>query len=200
MMNGEAFFESRSGSDCVYLNLEIPNMHISQCYNCDGLAIWLYDRLLYPVQRAGVEPNVDLDEDIRHDFEEARAILDLSPRGAAALLRLAVQKLCNQLGESGKNIDKDIASLVSKGLNITIQKALDIVRVIGNEAVHPGTMDLRDDRDTALKLFGLINAIVDQMITHPKQVASLYETLPADKRVGIDARNAGALAKGQPPN
>jgi hypothetical protein len=39
---------------------------------------------------------------------------------------------------------------------------LDSVRVIGNETVHPGTMDMRDDHDTAIKLFGLANLIVDE--------------------------------------
>ena len=88
---------------------------------------------------------------------ESRTILDLSPRGAAALLRLCIQKLCKQLGQPGKNINDDIAALVKAGLDPKIQKALDIVRVIGNECVHPGTMDLRDDREIAAKLFVLVN-------------------------------------------
>src|SRR4051812_34965142 len=104
------------------------------------------------------------------------------PRGAAALLRLSIQKLCKQLGEKGKNIDEDIASLVSKGLNPRLQRSLDIVRVIGNEAVHPGTLDLRDDKETALKLFGLVNLIVDAMISQPKREDELYEDLPVAKR------------------
>ena len=80
----------------------------------------------------GVEqPNSDLDEDIRADYLEAAAVLQQSPRAAAALLRLCVQKLCKQLGLPGKNINDDIAALVTRGLNPEIQKALDIVRVIG---------------------------------------------------------------------
>lgn len=181
--------------DSKYLDNCVTNLHLSECFNCHGFAIWLHDRLLYPITRAGVEPNDDLDADIKRDFEEARSILDKSPRGAAALLRLALQKLCKQLGEGGRDIDNDIASLVSKGLNPTIQKALDVVRVVGNEAVHPGTLDLRDDRDTALKLFGLVNSIAQQMITHPKEVEALYGMLPEAKRAGIDARNAKALEK-----
>jgi hypothetical protein len=123
------------------------------------------------------------------DFQEAREIVNSSPRGAAALLRLCVQKLCKHLGEQGKNIDDDIASLVKKRLDPLVQKSLDIVRVIGNEAVHPGVLDLRDDRDTALRLFELINSIADQMISHPKNVTDLYEKLPENKRKRIEERD-----------
>jgi hypothetical protein len=70
-----------------------------------------------------------------------------------------------------------------------VQKALDIVRVIGNEAVHPGTIDLRDDRDTALKLFGLVNLIAEQMISNPKHVDAFYETIPPNKKAAIEKRD-----------
>jgi hypothetical protein len=93
------------------------------------------------------------------------------------------------LGESGKNIDNDIASLVKKGLDARVQKALDIVRVIGNEAVHPGQMDLRDDRDTATELFRLVNLVADIMISQPKAIDAMYSGLPASKLKGIVDRD-----------
>jgi hypothetical protein len=101
---GDVFF--RREDDGKYLYDSVTNLHLSECFNCHGFSIWLHDRIIYPSMRAGVEPNDDLDADIKRDFEEARSILDQSPRGAAALLRLALQKLCKQLGESGDNIDK----------------------------------------------------------------------------------------------
>jgi len=172
-----------------YGDYSVLNLHISKCYHCKKIAVWVFDRLLFPVAKSGVAPNADLPTDVIADFEEAREIVQASPRGAAALLRLCVQKLCGHLGEQGKKIDDAIASLVKKGLDPLVQQSLDIVRVIGNEAVHPGTLDLKDDRDTAFQLFDLVNAIAAQMISHPKAVKQMYEKLPESKRKAIEARD-----------
>ncbi len=117
-------------------------------------------------------------QDIRRDYDEAGSILNLSLRGAAALLRLAIQKLCKELGQPGENINADIAALVANGLHPMLQKALDTVRVVGNDAVHPGQIDLRDDRATAESLFRLVNMIVEKTISEPKHVEALYALLP----------------------
>ena len=175
--------------DSSYVSDRVHNLHLSKCYNCKKIAVWIHDRLVFPLSKSGVAPNPDLPDSVLADFEEAREIANASPRGAAALLRLCVQKLCKHLGERGKNIDEDIATLVRKGLNPLVQQSLDIVRVIGNEAVHPGVIDLKDDRDTALRLFELINSIADQMISHPKAISEMYSKLPESKRKAIEDRD-----------
>jgi hypothetical protein len=187
MQGGLVFFEDLSSGKLSYL--DAANLHLSKCYNCGKIAVWVHDRLLFPAAKTGTAPNPDLPEDVLHDFEEAREIVNASPRGAAALLRLCVQKLCKALGEKGDNIDNDIGKLVKKGLSPMIQQALDIVRVVGNEAVHPGVLDLKDDRDTALRLFELVNEIAAQMISRPKAVAAMYEKLPEAKRKAIELRD-----------
>ena len=65
-----------------------------------------FDRLVYP--RAGEAPprTLTLSEDIRRDYDEASSILDRSPRGAAALIRLAIQKLCKELGQVRKRPER----------------------------------------------------------------------------------------------
>lgn len=175
----------------------IVNTHLSVCEHCGKVALWSYHTQIVPESHTIIEPNPDLDDDIQADFREAVGIVDKSPRGAAALLRLALQKLCKQLGESGDNINQDIASLVAKGLDKDMEVALDTVRMIGNETVHPGTIDLRDDRDTALLLFEIINSVAYQMITYRNQVRALYQRLPADKLKAIEDRNRGAIAKAE---
>jgi hypothetical protein len=148
--------------------------------------------MVYPDSSLAPLPNDDLPPDIVADFEEARSIVQRSPRGAAALFRLCIQKLCIYLGEPGKNINDDIASLVKKGLNPKVQKSLDIVRVIGNESVHPGTIDLRDKPETAVQLATLINLVADVMITQPKMVDKLYNGLPQTKKEEIKKRDGPA--------
>ncbi|MGF6727558.1 hypothetical protein P3T43_006950 [Paraburkholderia sp. GAS41] len=193
VLSRRAFLEPLKTS--AYCDLQLENVHISKCFNCHELAIWLHREMLHPSNGPSVLPNGDLNDDIKRDFNEARSILNLSPRGAAALLRLAVQKLCVQLGETGRNIDTDIASLVKKGLNPKVQQALDIVRVIGNECVHPGELDMRDDAETATQLLLLLNLVAEQMITLPREINALYGKLPQGKRDAITARDARALPK-----
>ena len=195
MAAGSPFDKKLPSGTGQYCYLEFENLFISKCFNCERLAVWAHDTLLYPASKLGAAPCADLPADVLRDYEEARTILDLSPRGAAALLRLAVQKLCVDLGEPGQNINADIASLVAKGLDPAVGEALDAVRVIGNDSVHPGQMDLRDDRDTAIQLFDLVNFITEQTVTRKRKVAEMYAKLPPDKRAAIDDRNAKAIAK-----
>ena len=147
--------------------------------------------MVFPTSSPAPPPNADLPSDIQDDFNEARRIVTQSPRGASALLRLCVQKLCKHLGEDGCHINSDIATLVSKGLPVKVQQALDTVRVVGNNAVHPGQIDIKDDVDTASALFHLINVICEVMISQPKEVDALCQTLiPQTQRDAIAKRDS----------
>lgn len=179
----------------TYTDYELANVFISFCFSCKDIAIWRYDILLYPPSRHEIEPNPDLEQDIRALFDEARGVFAASPRATAALLRICVQKLCMQLGMSGRKIDDDIGALVAKGLPVTIQQALDLVRVIGNNAVHPGTINFNDDRTTAAKLFELVNLIADNQISQPKAIAKLF-----DDKIPVGAKEAIARRDNAKPN
>lgn len=169
--------------------VEAVDVSIATCQSCHRFTLWLKEELIYPDASPAPVPNEDLPDDIRRDYLEAASIVNRSPRGAAALLRLCVQKLGKELGGSGDNINEDIAALVRKGLDVRVQQALDIVRVVGNNAVHPGSLDLRDDVQTALNLFRLVNAITEAMISQPKHVAALFEALPAKSKEAIAKRD-----------
>jgi len=184
----EVFFEHHSQQK--WLSTEIMNVNISQCYSCDGIAVWRADELIYPASTVAVAPNEGMPPDVQVDFLEANEIVDKSPRGAAALLRLCVQKLLVHLGQKGKNINEEIGNLVEMGLDKRIQKALDVVRVVGNNAVHPGQIELSDDKVTALKLFGLVNVIVESQITQAKHIEEMYDTVvPESVKAQIEKRD-----------
>lgn len=168
----------------------IANLTISICEHCNRTTIWHEKNLMVPESSIAPLPHEDLPENEKIDYLEARLIVNKSPRGAAALLRLCLQKLLKSLGEKGKNINDDIASMVAKGLPIEVQQALDTLRVVGNDAVHPGELDIRDDQETAIHLFELINFLVQERITRPKIINSFYQKLPQAKRDGIEKRDA----------
>lgn len=183
----------KASKDEGYVSHEFTNVFISQCLACLGFAFWLRDGIIWPPQRAfAIQPNPDLPDDVRVDFMEAASIAHVSPRSAAALLRLAIEKICRHLGKTG-TIDQMIGSLVADGLHTKLQKALDVVRVVGNESVHPGQMNIADDAGTVQTLFRLVNLIAETMITEPKRIDAIYDTLPSGKLEGIEARNAKAL-------
>ncbi len=167
------------------------NLSVAVCDRCHKPSIWVDSQLLYPESYGAPSPSPDMSDQVKADYEEAQAISSKSPRGAAALLRLAIQKLTVELGESGKNLNNDIGNLVKKGLPTRIQEALDGVRVIGNNAVHPGQIDIDDNPEIALSLFTIVNLIVENMITRMKKVDELYKLLPDTAKEQIDKRDKG---------
>lgn len=152
--------------------------------------------MVYPNQSVAPLPSEDMPEDIRRDYEEARAVVNSSPRAAAALLRLATEKLVMHLlrDDYKGNLNDGIAELVRRGLPSKVHKALDSLRVIGNESVHPGQIDLSDSQETAIALFQVLNLIVDHMLTAEKQIDEVYGMLPETKRAAIEQRDGSLSA------
>jgi len=166
----------------------LDNLFLSTC-SCGKYTLWIDKKIIYPKSSFVPSPIEEMPEDVKAEYLEAKNIVNESPRGASALLRLALQKLMVHLGEEGKKIDKDIGNLVNKGLSVKIQQALDSIRVIGNESVHPGEMDLKDDINTAKSLFIILNLIVKEIIVQPKEIEELYGRLPVSKKEGIKNRD-----------
>lgn len=171
----------------------------SRCGHCKQDSYWLDSatvpgKLLAPASYGTPAPAEYMPDEVRTDYVEASAIFTMSPRGAAALLRLAVQKLMVHLGMKGDNINNDIKTLVASGLPVTVQQALDYCRVVGNNAVHPGEINLDDTPEMAWTMFEMINVIVQLKIAAPKQLEELYGKLPEAARAAISKRDAAKPA------
>lgn len=168
---------------------DTKRINVVTCRSCKNIQVWLEDQMVYPDYSDIPYPNNDMPESVKKIYTEAADVFSKSPRAAAALLRLALQKLCVELGLQGKKIDDDIAELVRRGIPESIQEALDAVRVIGNNAVHPGEIDLDENKDIVSALFQILNFIVEKMITDKERVNNIYKFLPDGAKNAIDNRN-----------
>ena len=190
-------------------NESIKFIIIAQCQACNQFSIWITNEipitysptltlnksdtsltLIFPNVTEGIpKPNNDMPDDVKEIYIEAGEVLNISPRASAALSRLAIEKLVDHLNAQGKDLNTQIGNLVSKGMPIEIQQMLDSVRVIGNNAVHPGQIDIKDNKELALSLLNFINLIVDNRITQPKKILDIYNLLPESYRNSIERRD-----------
>lgn len=117
------FLQNYSSSFPNVMDGLIPGeLSISTCQSCEQSSVWITEKMVYPKSIPVASPNSDLNADILAVYQEAASIVSDSPKGAAALLRLALQMVMVQLGEKGKNINDDIKSLVAKGLTLSSRK------------------------------------------------------------------------------
>ena len=185
--NGVAFIINKHGYDEEIYSSELK---IARCHSCGKKIIWIDNEYIYP-NIVAEEVNPDLPESVKQLYNEAGLIYNQSPRAACALLRLAIDRLCNELGETDRDINKNIGVLVEKGLPKKVQQALDVVRVVGNKAVHPGEIAFDvDDINTAKSLMRLINMIGQTMITDPKDIEDMYNLLPESAKESIERRDS----------
>jgi len=176
------------------------NLQRATCSCCSNDSIWKITEyegfkvvagfMIYPDVNSAPLPEVDMPDNVKIDYIEAASIYNKSPRGSAALLRLALQKFCKHLGESGENINQDIRSLAAKNIiPPLVVKVTDTVRIVGNNAVHPGEMNEADFDSVASKMFDLLNFIVKKGITEPKELEGLYELIPEGPRKSAEAKD-----------
>lgn len=183
--SGEVFLSENEVRNYCF---EIYNMDLSRCDSCGETAVWLNDKMIYPPAAPAGMASKDMPKVVKDLYDEAGAVFQTSPKSAAALLRLALQHLLIELGGKGKNINSDINELVDNGLNEDVAKTMHALRIVGNEAVHPGVISVDDEPYIAEALFDLLNQIVDQLITRPRRREELWNRLPESKRKEVEAR------------
>jgi hypothetical protein len=111
---GECYFRVTSGFSVD------SDLDFCICQHCSVWSYWYKERMIVPSEAPVPPAHVDMPAVCKSDYDEARTIVAASPRAAAALLRLAVQKLMPLLGEAGRNINDDIGALVAKGLPVQV--------------------------------------------------------------------------------
>ncbi|NOS93270.1 MAG: DUF4145 domain-containing protein [Cyclobacteriaceae bacterium] len=156
---------------------ELENTATAKCSNCHAFSIWLFGRMIFPYKGNVEMANPDLPMDVMRDYNEAVDVANISAKSAAALLRLALSKLCAHLAHH-KTLDENIEHLMKRGLPKELEHGLYKVRCLGSHAVAPGVIDAHDKLEVAFALFSFINTICDYFITQPKKIHESIHNLP----------------------
>lgn len=166
---------------------------VSLCISCEKFSSWYEGDIVYPMNEAQIpSPEEHMPVEIKKLYNEAKSVYHLSFRSSCALLRLALEKLLIIVGAKGNSINSRINNLVvEQKIPTSVQQALDTIRILGNDGVHPGVIDISDNerKENALMLFLLLNIIVDRMIKADMQIQQFYSLIPESKRKAIEQRD-----------
>jgi hypothetical protein len=182
VVSNKVFFEDRKQRKP---NVQAVNLTISRCFTCEEVAVWVGDQLVNPSRQTTIPAHESLPKTVRVDYDEAARLVMISPRAASALLRGCIAKLIEEAGVQGDGLDGKIATLIARGFDPHFEQALQFVRMIGPQAVPPGSFSPRDDQKTALTLFELVNLLSDELISKPRRVSSLLANLPGSDVVAV---------------
>lgn len=152
-------------------------LSISTCAKCKQIEIWINDDMVYPkIEEFGPEATEDMPELVKGTFNEARKVFGVSVRAAAALLRLAIEQYCEEMGyRSKRNLSENLKDMINEeNLSNEFEESCKYIRLIGNDAVHPRELSISEDEEAVLFMFELLNQLVEEMITNKNKRERLF--------------------------
>ena len=96
-------------------------------------------------------------------YEEAMMIVEASPASACALLRMLLQMLIQERGMRGRDLHKDINTLVDRGAPVGLLRALDAIELAGSESRQPSQINLVNGHKDAQNMVMFLHLFVNQM-------------------------------------
>lgn len=160
----------------------------------DGLLSYHLYRIYPPSIPNNIpQPNVDMSEECKTIYNEAAAVLDISPRASAALMRLCLQQFLNKQEIAGNSIDQQTQELIHRGIPNHIIQYIDSCRIIGNNSVHPGEIDLNDNTELASFLFPIMNTVSEYLVSEKKKADQIFNSLPSGAILAVEKRNSGII-------
>ena len=124
------------------------NAHIAKCLSCNGIVFGMVEvrdgkttipHYLWPLEEWPDRAPEQIDPEIKHAYDEARAVLPLSSMAAAVLARRCLQHVLRErLGiEKSVLFDQIERAVACEELSKPTRDALHHIRQIGNWAAHP---------------------------------------------------------------
>lgn len=184
-------------------------VHSTTCPNCKEPTIKVkhiidasqtYAEKLYPVyphspRRAPIGDAAP--PTLKEDYEEACAVMPISPKASAALSRRVLQAMLKEQGYESRDLAKQIASVLDetspdKVLPAAVRDTIDAVRNFGNFATHPIT-----DK-TSLQIIDVEPNEAEWCLDIIETLFEHYYVRPAEARKKLDTLNAKLSRAGKP--
>ena len=143
-------------------------------------------------------------EAIREDYEEACAIIDLSPKSAAALARRALQGIVRDFHKIVKSTLNEELKALQPLIDPLVWDAIDAVRGVGNIGAHMErdiNVIVEVEPDEAVRLVRLIELLIAEwyVARHNREQALIgIVALGADKQQQRKGASAPAAADSVP--
>lgn len=175
---------------------------MARCTSCLNYTVWRDDQLIYPAgSTVAPPPHVDMPSEAATLYNEAAAVAGISPRAGAALARATLELLLKSLDpiEGKQDLAKRIDHvLVKVRATSPLGQMLTVIRHSGNKSLHieeqPDAIMVQildSEKPGVLALiFQSINDLIEELVSHPKRVAQLFEDVPEEirKQVGKSTR------------
>lgn len=164
----------------ISFDFQVDNKHlmVSTCLNCGCSSVWRGKMLIYPILDTSnvPSPNKDLPSNIQKTYREAANVLSHSRRGAALLLRVAIEEICIEKKCKGKDLHEQIKFLEKNNpqLQDIVVRAMHDVRFIGNESAHAGSVEINEAPEVVMGMFKLVSFIAEILYSEPKKREDIH--------------------------
>ena len=180
--------------ECDHLIVILKHGQFRWIEDCGELVEVVREEILYPKFSIRI-PDVSVPDQYRVAFNEANAVMSVSPKASAALSRRILQGLLHtEYAIQRRNLDLEIAEFIArKDIPRDIADAVDAIRNIGNFAAHPlkyeHTGEIVDvEVGEAEWLLDVLEALFDFTFIEPSRLQTRKDKL-----------NAKLSALGKPP-
>jgi len=119
-------------------------------------------------------------EILRKDYEEAMAILELSPKASATLSRRCIQGIIRDFWKISKNRLIDEIDAIKDKVDPTTWKSIDAIRVVGNIGAHMEkdiNLIIDVDPDEAFLLTQIIEILFSDLYIHKHERELMFNAI-----------------------
>lgn len=174
--------------------LGLHRVHVGYCRTCHQLVIGIFNRketqgstLVWPTVQWPDNAPLGLDVEIKKAYDEARAVIGLSPQAAATLARRCVQHVIRKkMSITKKRLFEEIEEAVTKDdLSKSTKAAIDHVRKIGAWGAHPiedqASVLIEVSEKEARYTLEAVELLFNDLYVTPHKVASMGKAIGQKK-------------------